>query len=74
MSTFSNDSIGVAISYEHELLEWEAFDKFSINLAVDYIKFDFEDFRDIRSDALVGLEPFYSFDATVTRLFFSIWY
>ncbi|MBV1908650.1 MAG: DUF3570 domain-containing protein [Kangiellaceae bacterium] len=74
MSAFSDDSVGLAVSYEHELLEWEAFDKFSINLSVDYIQFDYENFRDIRENTVVGQEPFYSFDATVTRLFFSIWY
>lgn len=74
MSTFSNDSVGVAVSFEHELLEWEAFDKFSINLAVDYIQFDYENFRDIREQSSPGTEAFYEYDATVTRLFFSIWY
>ncbi len=75
MSTFSNDSIGLAVSYEQELNDWEAFDRFSVNLSVDYIKFDFEDFRDARVDTVApGLEPLYSYDALVTRLFFSIWY
>jgi hypothetical protein len=75
MSTFSNDSIGFSVSYERELNDWEAFDRFSVNLSVDYIKFDFEDFRDVRVDTVApGLEPLYNYDALVTRLFFSIWY
>lgn len=75
MSTFSNDSVGFAVSYERELNDWEAFDRFSVNLAVDYIKFDFEDFRDVRVDTVApGLEPLYNFDVLVTRLFFSVWY
>ena len=74
MSTFSDDSVGFSVSYEKELLGWEALDKFSINLSVDYIQFDYEDFRDIRVNSAPNTEPFYSFDATVTRLFFSIWY
>jgi hypothetical protein len=46
-----------------------------VNLSVDYIKFDFEDFRDVRVDTVApGLEPLYNYDALVTRLFFSIWY
>jgi hypothetical protein len=74
MSTFSNDSVGFEVAYEHELLEWEAFDKFSVTLALDYIEFDYEDFRDIRAQTTPGQEPSYSFDAVVTRFFFSVWY
>lgn len=75
MSTFSNDSVGLAFSYEYELLNSTLFDRFSINLAVDYIDFQFEDFRDITVSGLaVGEEPLYTYDALVTRLFFSIWY
>ncbi len=74
MSTFSNDSVGFEVAYEHELLDWEAFDKFSITLAVDYIQFDYEDFLDIREQTTPGTEPSYSFDAVVTRFFFSVWY
>jgi len=74
MSTFSNDSAGLAISYEREMNDWGPFDRFSVNLAVDYIQFDFEDFRDIREVSTPGEEPFYSFNAIVTRFFVSIWY
>lgn len=74
MSTFSNDSIGFAVSYEREIKSWDIFDKFSVNLAFDYIEFDYEDFRDIRELSTPGTEPFYNFDALVTRAFFSIWY
>lgn len=75
MSTFSNDSFGLGVSYEHELNDWGPFDRVSLNLVVDYIQFDFEDFRDLRVQTTTpGLEPLYNFDATVTRAFFSIWY
>ena len=74
MSTFSNDSAGLAVSYEREMHDWGPFDRFSVNLAVDYIHFDFEDFRDIREVSTPGEEPFYAFNAIVTRFFVSIWY
>ena len=74
MSAFSNDSVGLGFSYEREINGWEFFDKFSVNLSLDYIKFNYEDFRDIREPSTPGLEPFYSYDALVTRLFFSVWY
>jgi len=74
MSTFSNESAGFAVSYEREL-DWVGIDRFSVNLAVEYIQFDFEDFRDLSIEGTtVGEEPFYTYDAIVTRLFFSIWY
>ena len=74
MSTFSNDSLGLAVSYEREIKGWDFLDKFSVNLAFDYIEFDYEDFRDIRDLATPGTEPFYAYDALVTRAFISIWY
>jgi len=74
MSTFSNNSAGLGVSYELEMHDWGPFDRFSVNLAVEYVQFDFEDFRDIREVTTAGEEPFYAFDATITRFFFSIWY
>jgi len=74
MSTFSNDSVGFEVSYEREIKSWDLFDKFSVNLAFDYIEFDYENFRDVRELSTPGTEPFYQFDALVTRAFVSIWY
>ncbi|MGB0496428.1 MAG: DUF3570 domain-containing protein [Kangiellaceae bacterium] len=75
MSTFSNDSVGLGVSFEYELANSTYFDRFSINLVVDYIDFQFEDFKDISVTGLaVGEEPLYAYDALVTRLFFSVWY
>ena len=42
--------------------------------ALDRIEFDYDDFRDLTVSAPVGEEPLYSFDATVTRIFASIWF
>ena len=75
MSTFSNDSVGLGVSYEYELHDSTIFDRFSINLSVDYIDFKFEDFKDITVTGLAaGEEPLYAYDALVTRVFFSVWY
>lgn len=74
MGTFGNDSVGLAVSYEQEL-DWAGIDRFSVSLDVDYIQFDYEDFRDLSIEGTtLGEEPFYQFDAIVTRFFFSIWY
>jgi hypothetical protein len=73
MSQFNNDSVGIEFAYEREL-NWGPIDKFSISLALDFIEFDYENFRDIRGTEVVGTEPFYNYNATVTRFFFSLWY
>lgn len=74
MSTFSTQSIGIGGSYKYELKDWEAFDRFSINLSIDHMMFEYEDFRDLRVVDVPGTEPLYSFEANVVRLYFSIFY
>lgn len=74
MSTFTTSSIGLGASYEQPLKGWRYFDKYSVNLSVDYIEFDFEDFRDLRVSAVAGSEPLYQFDANVFRFYLSLFY
>jgi hypothetical protein len=80
MSQFSDFSIGLGVSYEKEFKDTSLFKKFSVNLFVDYFEFDFDNFRNVLvhrtnpGEYAVGQEPLYQYDATVTRLFFSIWY
>jgi len=73
LSTYSDDSISFGISYDKEV-EWGPVDRFSLNFAVDYIQFDYQDFRDLRVQTTPGQEPLYNFDAIVSRMFFSVWY
>ncbi len=50
-------------------------EKGTLNAAVDFISFDYNNFRDARVDVLIpGTEPLYSFEAIVYRLFVSVWY
>ena len=74
MSGFTNNSIGIGASYKKEFKDSEIFDRYSVNLSLDFMQFDYDDFRDLRVDAEVGTEPFYNFNATVVRLYFSIFY
>ena len=69
MSTFSSLTFGFGAAYERELKDFQYLDKFVVNLSVDYIQFDFEDFRDLRvlSEDGPGTEPFYEYDANVIR-------
>ena len=78
LSTYDSTTLGLAVSYEFGKSGWGFVDKASVNLAFDYMKFEYEDFRDARvsrDDAsLVGNEPAYQFSANVLQLFLSVWY
>ena len=76
MSTFSSFTLGLGAKYERELKDWDILDKFVVNLSIDHIRFDFEDFRDLRvvSEDGPGNEPLYEYDANVIRFFVSIFY
>ncbi len=76
MSRFTSDDYGLAVSYEFKP-EWASswVEKASASIAVDFMQFDYENFRDLRVQGVTpGTEPLYSFDATVTRIFISAWF
>jgi hypothetical protein len=72
LSTFTNMMYSVGATYELPKLSWLR--KSTVNLYVDYLQFDYDDFRDVTAGGTVGAEPLYSFDANVVRLFFSGWF
>lgn len=78
MSEFGDVAFGFGATYElkQNLLTW--FDKTTLNLYWDHIRFDYKNFRentlDNTGDFGVGNEPFYQFNANVIRLFLSINY
>ncbi|WP_444998103.1 DUF3570 domain-containing protein [Aliikangiella sp. IMCC44359] len=74
LSTFSSLTIGIGASYKKELKDWDYIDSYSINLSLDRIQFDYEDFRDLRVVAPAGTEPLYSYDANVIRFYLSVYY
>lgn len=73
LSSFTSTTIGLGASYEFGR-GWSAIERGSLNLQLDWINFDYQDFRDLTDSAPVGDESLYSFDATVTRLFASVWF
>lgn len=75
LSTFSNNSVGFTVSYEYKAPEKWLVTKGRVSLMHDYFLFNYDDFRDARVEGVTpGTEPFYEFDANVTRLLFSAWY
>ena len=73
LSTFSSTTFGFGASYEFGR-GWTAIERGSLNAQFDFISFDYDNFRDLTVSAPAGTEPLYSFNATVTRIFASIWF
>ncbi len=75
LSSYSSIGFGVGGSYEirSKLLSW--FDKTTVNLYWDHMRFSYDNFRDVTATGYAaGEEPLYEFDANVFRLYFSFWY
>jgi len=74
MSAFDSFVYGIGLSYLLKAPETSAWKQMSFNLQMDFMSFDYADFRDVRVAAAPGTEPLYQYDAVVTRLFYSLWY
>lgn len=75
MSRFSSDVFGVGVGYEFKPAWATWVEKASANISIDFMQFDYENFRDLRVEGMTpGTEPLYSFDAMVTRLYISAWF
>ena len=74
MSTFNNLSLGFSVTYEFQFSQSSWLKKSTINLDFDHVQFEYDDFRDVLADALVGEEPLYQFSANITRFYVSIFY
>jgi hypothetical protein len=75
LSTFSSHTIGAGAAYEFERNGTGFIKRGSVNLNIDLLNFEYEDFRDLTvTSTNPGEEPLYEFDATVLRLFVSIWF
>ena len=63
------------MSYEFETSWLPGFKRGQLSLFMDYIDFQYDDFRDVTATGYApGSEPTYSFDSVVTRLFISLYY
>jgi hypothetical protein len=75
LATFTNHSVGAGASYRFET-GWLPFTKAAeANLFVDWMSFDYQDFRDVRvTGGAPGSEPLYSFESLVVRAFLSVYF
>lgn len=75
LSDHTSNTFGLGVTYTFLEHGTKYIEKGTINGAIDFINFDYNNFRDARVDVITpGTEPLYSFDATVYRIFVSIWY
>jgi hypothetical protein len=70
----TSQTVKFAASYEFLKDGWNFIDRGSVTFSIDLLTVDYLEFRDLTADALVGQEPFYSLDADIVQLYFSIWY
>ncbi len=69
LSTFSDFTVGAGITYEFGQGVIPHIDKMKFTALVDYMKFTYDNFRDVTKPSLIpGEEPLYEFDAWVSRL------
>lgn len=75
LASFANHSVGAGATYAFNT-PWLPFvERGSLNLFVDYMTFDYDDFRDVRvTGGAAGTEPLYSFDSLVLRAFVSLYF
>lgn len=78
LSTFTNTSVGLGVSYKIERQVFNWVDEISLNTYIDFIQFDYDNFLDERGDNTqtfgLGNEPAYNFSASVLRFFISAKY
>jgi hypothetical protein len=74
LSTFTTHTLSTGATWEMPPRGWSWLHKSTLNLFVDYIQYDYADFRDVRKGGTPGGEPLYGYDALVLRLFVSAWF
>ena len=74
LSTFSNQTIRGAVSYDLKTSSYDFISRGTINFDLSYIHFDYDDFRDVPAGGATGDEPLFDFGAVVAQLYLSFWF
>jgi len=74
LSRFKDQAIGLGVSYDFLSNGSGFFKKGSLNFNADLMRFDYDNFKDLRSNNAVSTEPSYSLDANIYRMFISVWF
>ena len=74
LSTFTSHMLSLGATYELPSFGWKFLRRSTVNLFYDRVRYEYDDFRDVRAGGTPGTEPLYQFDADVIRLFVSGWF
>ncbi len=75
LDSMQSHTLGFGVAYEFKPVWADFLGRASINLKYDRIRFDYDNFSDLRVTGVApGTEPLYTFDADVIRLLFSGWF
>jgi hypothetical protein len=67
--------VGISLAYEWKFSETATFKKSSFHIEYDFMKFDYDNFRDVTATgSAVGEEPLFGFTAYALKIYASIWY
>lgn len=75
LASYTTHTLGAGLAYEFHTGWLPLFKKGEASLFVDWLRFEYSDFRDATvTDVTPGEEPLYSFDSLVIRAFVSFWF
>jgi len=74
ISSLTSNTIELGVSYEFLKNGWNFLDRGTVNFSVNLLQVDYDEFSDLRTNAVLGEEPLYSLNANVIQLFLSFWY
>lgn len=75
LASSTNQSVGVALTWDFMRSPWRFLQKSSASLRYDRIMYRYDDFRDASVTGVPpGEEPLYQYDANVVQAYVSIWF
>jgi hypothetical protein len=75
LATFKSSSFGLTGTWQFNVARLSWMDKGTLNFSFDRLKFNYEDYRDLRVSTITpGTEPLYVLDANVMQFFISVWF
>ncbi|WP_333607524.1 DUF3570 domain-containing protein [Arsukibacterium sp.] len=75
LSEFSNLTLGVGVSYQLPALAWLGAAKPQLNLQLNHVRYDYQNFRNVTLSGFeAGEEPLYQMQANVIRAFMSLYF
>ncbi len=74
LSAFSSETVGLGVTWQLPLAKDHWLDRATLNAYVDFVDYQYDNFRNVTAGGAPGSEPLYGFRAEVLRLFLSVWY